>query len=89
VKLSSIVSSSDASPYNTNTCSQILSRSLVISKRQQEALKLNNITGEPNLMTSHDFDTYCVNDTFYLGRGPPRPLDANDFFGGISSSSDR
>jgi hypothetical protein len=43
----------------------------MISKRQQDALALDGIVGDLNLMTSQDFDNYCVNGTFYLARGYP------------------
>ena len=50
---------------------QVLSRPLLISKRQQDTLALDAIVGDLNLMTSQDFDNYCVNGTFYLARGYP------------------
>ena len=50
---------------------QVLSRPLLISKRQQDTLALDGMVGDLNLMTSQDFDNYCVNGTFYLARGHP------------------
>ena len=78
----------------TNTSPQVLSRTLLVSKRQQEALKVNCITGELNLMTSQELDNYCVNDTFYLARGSIRLAEGDfpfwrDFHRGSSENSDK
>ena len=51
---------------------QVLSRPLLISKRQQDTLAIDGMVGDLNLMTSQDFDNYFfVNGTFYLARGRP------------------
>ena len=50
---------------------QALCRPLLITKRQQEELRLGGAVGQPNLMTSQEFDSFCVNGVFFLGRGSP------------------
>ena len=50
---------------------QALCRPLLITKRQQEELRLGGAVGQPNLMTSQAFASFCVNGVFFLGRGSP------------------
>ena len=46
----------------------------MITKRQQEELRVDGVTvvGQPNLMTSKEFDSFCVNGVFFLARGCPK-----------------
>jgi len=57
-----------------NTLLQALCRPLLITKRQQEELRVDGVTvvGQPNLMTSKEFDSFCVNGVFFLARGCPK-----------------